>query len=212
LSASRAAAQIDPWEFEVYPYATEPRGMLELETANAVVANGHSEGGNGTASGTFRSQGMWYNAYELTYGLTDRIEAAAYLNLAQPSGHGFWWAGNKFRLRGRLFDEETLPVDLGWYIELEWHKTLQFDDDPLELELRPIIERDMGRFSMVLDPKFEKPFFTDRTRTKALNSVTRTVFIIGGSVTCPLESSFTARLAIWTTPILFPHSSTISSP
>jgi hypothetical protein len=166
LSASRAAAQIDPWEFEVYPYATEPRGMLELETANAVVANGHSEGGNGTASGTFRSQGMWYNAYELTYGLTDRIEAAAYLNLAQPSGHGFWWAGNKFRLRGRLFDEETLPVDLGWYIELEWHKTLQFDDDPLELELRPIIERDMGRFSMVLDPKFEKPFFTGPNKDK----------------------------------------------
>jgi hypothetical protein len=112
-------AQVDPWEFEVYPYATESRGTIELETDNAVVANGHSEGGNGTAAGTFRSQGMWYNGNELTYGLTDRIEAAAYLDFAQPSGHGFWWAGDKFRLRGRLFDEDVLPIDLGWYTELK---------------------------------------------------------------------------------------------
>src|SRR5689334_8758220 len=75
-----AVAQVDPWEFEVYPYATLPRGMVELETANAVIPNGHSQSGSGTAKGTYPSQGVWYNAYELTYGLTDRIEAAAYLN------------------------------------------------------------------------------------------------------------------------------------
>ena len=144
VSASRAA-QVDPWEFEVYPYATEQRGVAELEVDNAVIANGHSQGGNGTAAGTFRSQGIWYNQYELTYGLTDRIEAAAYLNMAQARGHGYWYAGSKYRLRGRFFDEGTLPVDLGWYLELEWHKTPQFDDDQLELELRPIIEKDVGR-------------------------------------------------------------------
>jgi len=161
-----AAAQVDPWEFEVYPYATEQRGVTELEVDNAVVANGHDQGANGTASGTFRSQGIWYNQYELTYGLTDRIEAAAYLNMAQVSGHGYWYAGSKYRLRGRLFDEGTLPVDLGWYLELEWHKTPQFDDDPLELELRPIIEKDIGGFSIMLDPQFEKPIFTGPNKNK----------------------------------------------
>jgi hypothetical protein len=159
LCSSRAAAQIDPWEFEVYPYATESRGVAELETDNAVVANGHSQGGNGTAAGTFRSQGMWYSGNELTYGLTDRIETAAYLSFAQPSGHGFWWAGDKLRLRGRLFDEDVLPVNLGWYVELEWHKTPQFDDADLELELKPIIEKDFGRVSLILNPVFEKPLY-----------------------------------------------------
>ncbi len=161
-----AAAQVDPWEFEVYPYATEQRGVAELEVDNAVVANGHSQGPDGTAAGTFPSQGIWYNQYELTYGLTDRIEAAAYLNMAQPSGHGYWYAGSKYRLRGRLFDEGTLPVDLGWYVELEWHKTPQFDDNELELELRPIIEKDIGRFSIELDPQFEKPIFTGPNKNK----------------------------------------------
>ena len=166
IFASRVRAQVDPWEFEVYPYATEGPGVLELETDNAVVANGHSEGGEGTSSGQFRSQGMWYNQYELTYGLTDRIEAAAYLNMAQPSGHGYSYAGSKYRLRGRLFDEETLPVNLGWYLELEWHKTPQFDDNELELELRPIIEKDFGRLSIILNPKFEKAVFLGPNRNK----------------------------------------------
>ena len=159
MPAAPVRAQIDPWEFEVYPYATESRGMIEVETDNAVVANGHSQGGDGTAAGTFRSQAMWYNGNELTYGLTDRIEAAAYLDLAQPGGHGFWWAGDKLRLRGRLFDEDVLPVNLGWYAELEWHKTPQFDDTDLELELKPIIEKDFGRFSLMANPVFEQPLY-----------------------------------------------------
>ena len=158
-SIASAWAQVDPWEFEVYPYATLSRGTLEVETNNAVVANGHSIGGNGTAKGTYKSQAIWYNAYEFTYGLTDRIEAAAYLNMALLSGHGYWWAGDKFRLRGRLLDEDVLPVNLGWYLELEWHKTPQFDDADLELELKPIIEKDFGRFSLALNPVFEKPLY-----------------------------------------------------
>ena len=156
LDAARARALVDPWEFEVYPYATEGRGTAEIETDNAVVANGHSQGGNGTAAGTFHSQGMWYNQYELTYGLTDRIEFAAYLLAAQPAGHGYWYAGSEYRLRGRLFDPGVLPVDVGWYAELEWHKTPQFDDAVIELELRPILEKDIGRFSFIANPIFEK--------------------------------------------------------
>jgi len=149
-------AQLDPWEFEVYPYSTTQRGMVELETDNAFVADGHSAGGEGTANGTVASQGIWYNAYELTYGLTDRIEAAVYLNLARPDGAGLQWAGDNVRLRGRLFDQGTLPVDLGWYLELEWHKVPQFDDAVRELEFRPILEKDIGRLSLTANPKLEK--------------------------------------------------------
>ena len=164
FGAHRAYADVDPWEFEVYPYATEGPGVMELETDNAVVANGHHDIDEGLSGPTYRSQGMWFNQYELTYGLTDRIEAAAYLNMARPNGHSFQYAGSKFRLRGRLFDEDTLPVNLGWYIELEWHKTPQWDESELELELRPIIEKDFGRFSIMLNPKFEKPVFVGPER------------------------------------------------
>jgi len=114
----RAAAQVDPWEFEVYPYVTEGRGVAELETDNAVVTNGHSRGGDGTAAGTFPSQAMWYNQYELTYGLTDRIEAAAYLNLARV--YNAQHASDKAleALRAALPEGKEFPVS-EYYQELE---------------------------------------------------------------------------------------------
>jgi hypothetical protein len=166
LLANHVAAQVDPWEFELYPYTTEGRGVAELETDNAVVANGHNQGDNGTSAGTFPSQAMWRNQYELTYGISDRIEAAAYLNLALPRGGGYQYAGSKYRLRGRLFDEDVLPVNLGWYTELEWRRSPQFDTNQLELELRPIIEKDVGRFSIVANPKFEKAIFVGPDKNK----------------------------------------------
>jgi len=152
-------AQLDPFEFEVYGYRTLPRGMMELELLNSVVAKGHTSEDAGTSAGEFPSSGMWRNAYEVTYGITDRIEAAAYLNLAVPSTKGLWYAGSKYRMRGSLFDPGTLPVDLGWYIELEWWNTPQFDGQQLELELRPIIEKDIGRFMFIANPKFERGVF-----------------------------------------------------
>jgi hypothetical protein len=154
--ARPAAAQLDPFEFEVYPVKTVGRGMLEVESLNSVVINGSRHGEKGTSKGTLPSQSMWRTAIEVTYGLTDRIEAAAYLNLAKPRGGDLQYAGSKFRLRGSLFDPGELPVDLGWYVELAYARTPKFDDQKLELELRPILQRDVGDFSFIFSPKFEK--------------------------------------------------------
>ena len=119
IVALPCAAQVDPWEFEVYPYSTTQRGVAEFESDNALVTSGHQEGGQGTARGTIRSQGLLYNSYEFSYGLTDRIEGAVYVNMARPEGSGLRWAGDNIRLRGRLFEQGTLPVDIGWYAEFE---------------------------------------------------------------------------------------------
>jgi hypothetical protein len=156
LLARRAHAQVDPWEFEVYPVQTLGKGVLEVESLNSVVADGHGTGDAGTSSGTFKSQGMWRTAIELTYGITDKIEAAAYLNLAKPEGASFQYAGSKFRLRGMFFEPGEYPIDLGWYTELDSRKTPQFDDAQLELEVRPIIEKDFGRVQLIAEPIFEK--------------------------------------------------------
>jgi hypothetical protein len=161
-----ALAQVDPFEFEVYPAQTVGHGVMELESLNSVVAEGHTEGDAGTSSGDFPSNHMYRTALELTYGLTDKIEAAAYLNLAKPDGASFQYAGSKFRLRGSLFEPGQLPVDLGWYVELEWHKTPQFDASELELELRPIIEKDWRRFEVDLNPIFEKAIFVGPDKNK----------------------------------------------
>src|ERR1700723_1543555 len=89
LIAANASAQVDPFEFEVYPYQTVGHGMVELESLNSFVPSGHNHGGDGTSAGDFASQAMYRTAFELTYGLTDHVEAAAYLNLARPNAESF---------------------------------------------------------------------------------------------------------------------------
>jgi hypothetical protein len=150
-----AFAQVNPWEFEVYPYMTEGPGSLEFESLNGFVANGHSQPGEGISSGIYPSQSMLLNSFEITYGLTDHIEVAVYLDLARPEDHSYEYAGSRYRLRGRLFEKGELPIDIGWYAELEWHRTPQFDDNKLELEVRPIVEKDFGRFTVDAEPIFE---------------------------------------------------------
>jgi hypothetical protein len=168
LLSRPAAAQVDPFEFEVYPYQTEGKGVVELESLNGFVAKGHTQTNvdPGTSDGDIPSQYMDRTALELTYGLTDKLECAAYLNLARPNGDSLQYAGSKFRFRGSLFEQGQLPVDLGWYVELEWHKTPQFDDSELELELKPIIEKDIGRFEIDLNPKIEKAIFVGPDKNK----------------------------------------------
>jgi hypothetical protein len=166
LAAARASAQVDPFEFEVYPYQVEGRGVFELESLNSFVPSGHSEGDNGTSSGTFPSQAMYRSSIEATYGLTEKTEFAAYLDLAHPNGASFQYAGSRYRLRGSLFEQGELPVDLGWYLELEWHRTPEFDDNQLEVELRAIVEKDWHRFMLDLNPLVEKPIFLGPNHNK----------------------------------------------
>ncbi|HZC47240.1 MAG TPA: hypothetical protein VE243_12240 [Candidatus Acidoferrum sp.] len=168
LIAANASAQVDPFEFEVYPYQTVGKGVVELESLNSFVPSGHNHGGDGTSAGDLPSHAMYRNAFELSYGLTDHVEGAAYLNLAHPNAESFQYAGSKFRLRGSLFEQGELPVDLGWYLELEWHRTPQFDDNQLELELKPIIEKDFRRLEIYLNPIFEKAIFTGPNRNKGV--------------------------------------------
>jgi hypothetical protein len=98
----RASAQVDPWELEVYPYATEAQGMVQFESGNAVVAKGHSQAGNGTSGGTFPSEGTWYQQLEVDYGVTDRLEADTMLDLAQPSAKASISAGFLCRARASI--------------------------------------------------------------------------------------------------------------
>ena len=160
LMSNRCAfAQVDPFEFEVYPAQTVGAGMVELELINNFVPKGHSQGGIGSARGNYASNFMYRTALELTYGLTDNLEAAAYLNLAHPNGASFQYAGSKYRVRGSLFEEGELPINLGWQVELEWNQIHQFNGNQLEIEFKPIIDKEIGRFEIDLNPVLEKAIF-----------------------------------------------------
>jgi hypothetical protein len=151
---SSMAKAVDPFELQIYGYATQGKGNFSPQLLNSFVPYGRKEGEGGT-SGTFASQSMMRTAIELEYGLTNKIDVAYYVNFARPAGEDVQYAGSKLRFRGRITEQGVLPVDLGWYFEVEqW--TPKINDDTLELEFKPTLQKDFGAFSIIANFPFEK--------------------------------------------------------
>jgi hypothetical protein len=154
-SIQPVVAGIDPFEFQVYGYATKGKGNFDPELLNSYIVAGHKEGEGGT-SPTYASQSMIRSAFELEYGVTDKIDFAYYLNLAKPDGEDLQYAGSKFRFRGRLAEAGQLPIDLGWYSEIEWWSS-NFNDDQLEAEFMVTLQKDFGDWTFIVNgPDVEK--------------------------------------------------------
>jgi hypothetical protein len=162
LLLAAPAGAIDFFELEVYPATTEGRGLHELENQTSWVANGRTPTEEERAGADVRRHRLLRTSVEYNYGLTDKIDVAAYLDLQRPNGGEVEYAGARARIRGALFDKGRYPVDVGWYVEAEMPHGTASD---LELEFRPIFSRDVGRFSFDVDPIFELPTVTSERRT-----------------------------------------------
>jgi len=154
------AAALNFFELEVYPATTDGKGVHEIEYNSSYAAIAPDSAGDEEEG--FPEQGLYRGSLEYNYGLLDKLDVAAYLDLAWPDAEGPQYAGNRFRARGYFWDKGEMPVDLGWYVELE---VPQKDAAKLEIEFRPIISRDFWRFSVDLNPQFELPLVADERRT-----------------------------------------------
>src|SRR4051812_15037393 len=103
------ASALNFFELEVYPYDTADQGEVEFESLNSYVINGEREADPGKVA----SHHLWRTSLETVYGVTDHLEAAAYLDLALTPDGKFDYAGSRFRGRYRFFEKDQLPVNMG---------------------------------------------------------------------------------------------------
>jgi hypothetical protein len=150
LIAVPAAAQ-DPFEIEVYGYETAARGAWELETHLNYAALGTTTPDGSVAP----SEHQAHLALEVTRGVTDHWEVAAYALSAYRPGTGVEWAGWRVRSRVRLPESWRLPVDVSFAAELEFHRPA-YDENSAALEIRPIFGRRLGRIEVWFNPVVER--------------------------------------------------------
>lgn len=148
--AARLAAQ-DPFEIEVYGYRTAARSEWELDTHLNYIARGTTTFDGALAPGEHQA----HLAFELTRGLTDHLEMAAYLLSAYRPGSGIDYAGARVRSRVRAPEDWRLPVGVSLAAELEFSPAA-YDESAIGLEIRPIIERRIGRLLLDVDPVLER--------------------------------------------------------
>src|SRR5260221_10342239 len=104
------AALADRRDFvRAYQVATQPKGNLEFELWNDLVAP--STGGLDAAESTHR--------VELEYGLTDRWDLALYHVFTQAPPGPFHFDSWRLETRYRLAEKGEWPIDVMLYLELE---------------------------------------------------------------------------------------------
>ena len=145
LAAGVARAQ-DVFEIQVYEYATVPAGFWSLETHLNYTARGSTAPGP-----TYPSQGQTHLTFELTRGLTDHVELAGYLVLAQRQGAGPEVVGYRIRPRVRVPESWNWPVDVGFSVEVGFPDP-KYEENSMTLEVRPILEKKFGRWQLDVNP------------------------------------------------------------
>ncbi|HXG91096.1 MAG TPA: hypothetical protein VNN73_01850 [Blastocatellia bacterium] len=146
LNVGTARAQ-DPFEIQVYEYETVPKGKWNLETHLNFIGKGTKEF-EGTVA---PSRHQFHLTFELTRGITDHFEMAGYLVLARRPDGGLEYAGWRVRPRVSLPQSWRLPVDVSLSGEVGFPRKV-YEENSVTLELRPIIEKRIGRFQFDINP------------------------------------------------------------
>ncbi|GAC1352313.1 MAG: hypothetical protein NVS3B20_08960 [Polyangiales bacterium] len=142
LVTATASANPRPLPFS-YPYETLPQGSAELEQYLDLtpIKKYNDDKSKRLFDTTYRLQ------TEFEYGITDRLELGLYLVFQQyapaQGDPSLKFDGTKQRLRYRIADEGTLPIDLAVYFEVtELH-------DEFELEEKLIAQKRFGNLKAI---------------------------------------------------------------
>lgn len=152
LLASTAHAQ-DNYEIQVYGSETVPAGdtMLELHT------NFTAEGSKTVTDGVLPSNHSVHETLELTHGFNDWFETGFYVFTSiQPDG-GWQWVGDHIRPRFRIPESWHWPVGLSLSQEFGYQRR-DFSPDTWTWEIRPIIDKKIGRWYLSFNPTLDRSF------------------------------------------------------
>ncbi len=150
LFALSAPAQ-DNYEIQVYASETVPVGktMVELHSNYTI------EGERQTVNGVFPSYHAFHETLDITQGLTPWFETGFYVFSSIQPGKGWEWVGDHLRPRVRVPEEWHWPVGLSLSTEVGYQRR-SFSADTWSWELRPIMDKQWGRWYFAVNPVFEK--------------------------------------------------------
>jgi hypothetical protein len=152
LVGTREARAIDFYEIQIYDTDTAPVGHLTLELHSNSTA---------TATGELAKGEMdVYQVHETvegTFGVLHWLEIGQYLCTAVFPGDSYQYSGSRSKIHFGIPQTFEWPVQFGGNIELDYMRQ-QAEENPFNLELRPIVGASYKDFRFVANLALEKPF------------------------------------------------------
>jgi len=139
------------FEIQVYGSETVAPGatMVELHSNTAL------QGTTSKDQGVLPTNHALHETLEITHGWTSWFETGVYLFTSlQPDGT-WWWVGDHIRPRVRVPEQWEWPVGLSLSIEVGYQRPA-FSTDTWTLEVRPIIDKQLGRWYLSFNPVFDR--------------------------------------------------------
>jgi hypothetical protein len=141
----------DNYEIQVYPGDTlEPRStMVEFHT-NFIV-----QGTKTIENGVLPTNHALHETIEITQGWNDWFETGFYIFTSANPGFGWGWVGDHIRPRVAIPEKWHWPVGLSLSNEIGYQRR-QYSEDTWTWEMRPIIDKKLGRWYLSFNPTIDK--------------------------------------------------------
>src|SRR6202453_2546321 len=152
LAAARPSLAIDFYEIQIYDTDTAPVGHLTLELHSNTTS---------TAAGQLTKIQMnvhqIHETLEATYGVLRWLEIGQYFATAKLSNGDYEYSGSRTKVHFGIPQTFEWPVQFGSNIELDYMR-FAAEENPMALELRPIVGANYKGFRLVGNFAFEDPF------------------------------------------------------
>jgi len=150
LSVVVVSAQ-DNYEIQVYGSETIPKGITMVELHSNFTIDGSKE----IQDGVLPTNHAFHETLEITHGFSSWFEVGFYIFTSARSGNGWHWVGSHIRPRVRVPERWHLPVGLSLSGEIGYQRS-RYSANTWSLELRPIIDKQLGRWYLAFNPTLER--------------------------------------------------------
>jgi hypothetical protein len=141
----------DNYEIQVYSSEATAKNVTMVELHSNFTVDGSKQVINGVAATNHAE----HETLEITHGWTDWFETGFYVFTSIQNGDGWDWVGDHIRPRLTAPESWHLPVGLSISQEIGYQRR-KFAEDSWNYELRPIIDKKLGRWYLDFNPTFDR--------------------------------------------------------
>jgi hypothetical protein len=149
------------YEVQVYGSDTVAPGatMVELHSNFTVDGSTVPAGSKSLflADGTYPTNHEEHETVEITQGWTPWFETGFYIFTSAGANQGYKWVGDHIRPRVRVPDSWKWPVGVSLSLEVGYQRPI-FSRDTWTLEIRPIVDKQLGRWYVAFNPTLDRSF------------------------------------------------------
>jgi hypothetical protein len=146
----------DNYEIQVYGSQTVTKGSTMVELHSNYTFDGQKT----TEGGVLPTNHVFHETIEITHGWTPWFETGFYIFNTLGNDNRTTYVGSHIRPRVMAPTEWNWPVGVSLSMEAGYQKR-EYSADDWTLEIRPIIDKQLGKLYLSLNPTFDKSFHGD---------------------------------------------------